>query len=813
MLISNFRYALRSLRRAPGFTSAVVLTLGLGIGANTAIFSVVRGVLLKPLPHRDGGRLVFLRQSAQTPGGENIAFSVPEITDFRTGSKTLGGIAEYSPITFTMLEKGEAVRLDVGLVTGNYFSVMGLSPVLGRAFDQGDDGPGAAPVMLLTHEYWQKRFGGDSGIVGKPLHVNGKAVPVVGVLQSAPAFPQRMDALMNMVNSEHHLSAMMVTGRTHRMTQMIARLAPGATVTQARAEVAAITSRVHTEYPDAYDAGSGYQVTLTPFQEVLGQKARLTLWLLMGAAAFVLIIACANVTNLTLMRGVRREHELVVRAALGAGTQRLRKLLLAENLVLALLGGGLGLLLAFGGLGLLIAFAERYSPRAGEIRLDGVVLGFTLGLTVVVAVLLSYAPKLSREQALSAALAAGGKRNTGGVRRQRLQQSLVVAQIAVSVVLLTGAGLLTRTMQRLSVVDTGLTEGNLLTLEVPPDYTQRHDAAVALYEKIQSQVAAIPGVKGVGLGSTVPLRSELFSLDLKAEGRPVAPGEPMPHAEGRTASPEYFRTAGIPLLKGREFSSTDRAGSPLVVILNKTLADRLFPGQDPIGRRVAWTGEVLKFIGVSGDWRTVVGVVGATKDGGLDAGPLPVLFAPFAQAEVFGSSLVIQTAGDPAALAGVATRAVRGVAPEQPVEKVLTLEQIKDESVAPRRLNALLVASFGALAVLIAAVGIAGVLAFSVSARTNEIGIRMSLGADSGRVQRMVLAEGGVLLVAGLLLGVLGSLLATRMIRGLLYGVAPHDPVTLFGVALLMVTVGVIACWIPALRAARIDPGVALRAQ
>jgi predicted permease len=368
-------------------------------------------------------------------------------------------------------------------------------------------------------------------------------------------------------------------------------------------------------------------------------------------------------------------------------------------------------------------------------------------------------------------------------------------------------------MQRLSVVDTGLTEGNLLTLEVPPDYTQRHDAAVALYEKIQSQVAAIPGVKGVGLGSTVPLRSELFSLDLKAEGRPVAPGEPMPHAEGRTASPEYFRTAGIPLLKGREFSSTDRAGSPLVVILNKTLADRLFPGQDPIGRRVAWTGEVLKFIGVSGDWRTVVGVVGATKDGGLDAGPLPVLVAPFAQAEVFGSSLVIQTAGDPAALAGVATRAVRGVAPEQPVEKVLTLEQIKDESVAPRRLNALLVASFGALAVLIAAVGIAGVLAFSVSARTNEIGIRMSLGADSGRVQRMVLAEGGVLLVAGLLLGVLGSLLATRMIRGLLYGVAPHDPVTLFGVALLMVTVGVIACWIPALRAARIDPGVALRAQ
>ncbi len=809
----DLRYALRSLSRARGFTAAVVLTLGLGIGANTAIFSVVRGVLLKPLPHRDGSRLVYLRQSAQAAGAEDVNFSVPEIIDFRSASKTLGGIAEYSPITFTLVQEGKAERIDVGLVTGNYFSVMGLSQVLGRVFVAGDDGPGAAPVMMLTHEYWQGRFGGDSTIVGKSLRVNGKAVPVVGVLQSAPHFPQRMDALMNMVNSEHHVSAMMVTGRTHRMTQMIARLAPGATVARARAEVADITTRVHADYPEAYDAASGYRVTLTPFQEVLGQKAKLTLWLLMGAAAFVLVIACANVTNLTLMRGVRREHELVVRAALGAGTARLRRLLLAEHLVLGLMGGGLGLLIAFGGVGMLVAFAERMSPRAGEIRLDGVVLAFTLGLTLVVTVLLSYAPKLAGERALGVTLAAGGKRTTGGVKRQRLQQTLVVAQIAVSVVLLTGAGLLTRTMQRLSVVDTGLTGDNVLTLQVPPDYTQPHDAAVAFYERIQSQVAGLPGVTGVGLGSTVPLRSEPFALDIKAEGRPVAPGEPQPHAEGRTASPEYFRTAGIPLLKGREFSSTDRSGTGLVVILNKTLADRLFPGQDPVGRRVAWTGEVLKFIGVSGDWRTVIGVVGDTKDGGLDAGPSPVLFAPFAQAEVFASSLVIQTRGDPAALRAAATGAVRGIAPEQPIENVLTLDQIRDESVAPRRLNALLVASFGLLAVIIAAVGIAGVLAFSVSARTNEIGIRMTLGADASAVQRMILREGGRLLALGLTLGVGGALLLSRLIRGLLFGVAPHDPVTLAAVAVLMAAVGISACWIPAARAARIDPGAAIRAQ
>ena len=810
----DLRYALRSLSRARGFTLAVVLTLGLGIGANTAIFSVVRGVLLRPLPHKDGGRLMYLRQSADGAGGENVRFSVPEINDFRSSSRTLHGIAEYSPMTFSLVGESDAVRIDVGLVTGNYFSVMGLSPLLGRAFGDADYGPGAAPVMMLTHEYWQKRFGRDGAIVGKSVRVNGKAVTVVGVLQPAPHFPARMDALMNMVNSEHHLSAMMVTGRTHRMTEMIARLSPGATVDQARAEVAAISARVHAENPEAYDAASGYRVTLTPFQEVLGEKAKLTLWLLMGAAAFVLVIACANVANLTLMRGVRREHELVVRAALGAGTGRLRRLLLAENLLLALLGGGLGLLLAFGGVGMLTTFAERFSPRAGEIRVDGAVLGFTLALALLVAVLLSFVPALARERALGAALAAGGRRASGGVRRQRLQQTLVVAQIAVSVVLLTGAGLLTRTMQRLSVVDPGLQGENVLTMEVPFDFGAQSDAvAISLYEQMQLELAALPGVRQMGFGSTVPLRAAGFVLDVKAEGRAVAAGEPMPRSEYRTASPDYFRTAGIPLLRGREFSSTDGVGAARVAILNRTLADRLFPGRDPIGQRVAWTGEVLKFIPVSGDWRTVVGVVGDTKDGGLDAEALPVMFMPFAQESFPSGGLVIRTRGDAAAMVPAATRVVRGIAPQQPIEKVLTLDQIRDESVGPRRLNALLVASFGVLALIVAAIGIAAVLAFSVIARTGEIGIRMSLGADAARVQRMVLSEGGALVALGLALGVTGALVLSRLMRGLLFGVAPHDPVTLAGVALLMAAVGIGACWIPALRAARIEPSAALQAQ
>ncbi|MEO7363198.1 MAG: ABC transporter permease [Gemmatimonadaceae bacterium] len=810
----DFRYVFRSLSRARGFAIAVVLTLGLGIGANTAIFSVVRGVMLRPLPHRDGDRLMYLRQSMDGPSGENIAFSVPEILDFRNNSKTLGGIAEYSPITLSLVGEKDAVRVDVGLVTGNYFSVMGLAPILGRAFTASDDGAGAAPVIMLTQDYWKSRYGGDSAIVGKSLRISGKPVTVVGVLQQAPYFPAKIDALMNMAISEHHVSATMVTGRTHRMTEMIARLAPGATVDQARNEVKLITNQAHKDHPEAYDAAAGFKVTLTPFQEMLGQKAKTTLWLLMGAAAFVLIIACANVTNLTLMRSVRREHELVVRAALGAGTARLRQLLLAENLVLALMGGALGLLLGFGGVRMLVAFAERYSTRANEIRVDGTVLAFTLGIAVVVAVLLSFVPRFTKEKSLGASLSSGSKRNTGSARRHRVQQALVIAQVAVSVVLLTGAGLLTRTMQQLSEVDTGLKAENVLTVEVPHDFNGAENAkVVGEYERMRNELAALPGVNVVGFGAPMPLRTSNITLEVKAEGRAINPGEPTPQAEYRSASPDYFKASGIPLLQGKYFTDGDIATTAQVVILNKTIADKLFPGLDPIGRRITWTGELLKFIGLSDEWRTVVGVVGNTKDGGLDAAPMPAVFTPFAQSMFPSGGFIIRTNANAASFAPAATRVIRGLAPEQPIEKLLTVEQIRDESVAPRRLNAILVASFGARALIIAAIGIAAVLAFSVSARTNEIGVRMSLGADSGRVQRMILSEGGILVGIGLVVGVVGALLLTRLMQSMLFGVSPNDPATLGSVAAVMALVGITACWIPALRAARIEPGVALRGQ
>jgi predicted permease len=813
--VADIRYAFRALRHSPAFTIVVVLTLALGIGANTAIFSVVRGVLLKPLPHRNGDRLVYLRHSNDGRANSNLSFSVPEVRDLRAGTPSLGGIAEYSPWFHTLHGESDAIRIESGLVTGNFFEVMGLSPVLGRLTQPSDDGIGVPAVMVLTHEFWMKRFGGDSSIVGRQVRLDGRSATVIGVVQPAPYFPDRVDALLNMVVSPHHLSAQMVDARAHRMTEVIARLAPGSTVEQARSEVVAVHARMQQEHKEEYDQGTHYRVVVLPFKEALGERARLTLWLLMGAAGFVLIITAANVANLTLMRGIRREHELVVRAALGAGARRLRGLLLVENLALTLMGAILGVLVAIGGVGLLTSLVARYSPRANEIRLDIAALGFTLALSVSVALLLSFVASLPGEGTF-ASISAGVRRMTGSVRKHRLQRAFVVAQVAVSVVLLAGAGLLTRTMIQLSEVDTGLRTEEVLTLPVqlldPTKLSPATDVAnKGLYDRMQREIRALPGVIEVGLGSTMPLLRTPIDFDVKAEGKQLATGEDLPHADFRTASPEYFRAAGIPLRKGREFSTTDLQGSARVVIINQTLADRYFRGEDPVGRRIAFTSEVLKFTPISGDWRTIVGVVGNTQDGGMDAEPRPVVFMPFAQEFAMFGGLVIRADSNASGLAAAATRIVRQIVPSVPIENVLTIAQIKDQSVAPRRLNAALISMFGALALIIAAVGIAGVLAFSVSARTNEIGIRMSLGADGGRVQRMILREGGMLLAIGLVLGVAGALFSARVIRGLLFGVAPHDPITLIGVSLTMAAIGIVACWIPALRAARINPAITMR--
>ena len=813
-------FGIRSLRRAPGFAVAVILTLALGIGANTAMFTLLRGTLLRPLPNRDGDRLVYLRQSAVGAQEQNVLFSVPEVSDYRAAARTLSAIAEYSSaVPFTMVgSEGQPQRVRVGVVSGNYFGVMGLEPVLGRLTRDSDDGPAATPVAVLSYQYWNEHFGGDPTVVGRAVQLNEKMTTIIGVVQPVPHYPRPTDLFVNIVTSPHHLSATMVTGRSHRMSELFARLAPDATVDQARTEIDRISTNIVRDHPEAYEKAARYAVSVSPLKSALNERASRMFWLLMGAAVFVLLISCANVANLTLMRGVGREREMVVRTALGAGSARLRRLLIAENLTLAMVGGALGVLVAFAGLQLLVAFAAQLSPRANEIRIDDVVLAVGLTTSVAAAIALAFVPRIGGERALASSLAPAGRRSTLGRGRRRFQQSLVVAQLAVCMVLLTGAGLLVRTLGKLEAVETGVRIDHVLTMNLPLQgdllrQVMKFPENLAKYEGIRDRVAALPGVDVASVGTSLPLRPSMMDVDIKAEGRAIDPSQPTPHAAFRTVDTRYFAAAGIPLLAGRGFDATDRRGAPRVAILSQSFAKLLFGDQDPIGRRIAPTGAVLKFTPFTDEWRTVVGVVGDTRDTGLEGGPTPTVFQPFAQELIVNGALVVRTTADPGVLQPAIMKAVREVAPQQLIERVATLEQVRDETVAPQRLNALFITAFGALAFAIAMVGIAGVLAFSVSSRTSEIAIRMSLGASASRVYRMVLGEGGMLLGVGLALGVGGALLATRLVRGLLFGVTPHDPVTLGAVAFLLAAVGVAACWLPAARAAHVDPAAALRAE
>jgi putative ABC transport system permease protein len=806
------RYALRSLSKSPGFAALVVFTLALGIGANTAVFSVLRGVLLRPLPHEDGESLMYLRQSAERAGQENVLFSVPEIVDYREAASSLTGFAEFSRMPFNMLGGEEPVEVEAGIVTGNYFDVMGLDAVLGRTIGPADDGAGATPVMMLTHSYWLNQLGGDPSVVGRVVRINGRSVTIVGVAEPAPPFPGETDILVNMVTSPHHLDATMVHGRTHRMTEVFARLTDGSTLQQAQAELDAIAQRVRGDHSDAYDPAAGYDVSVTPLRDALTADARQTLYLLMATALLVLLTTCANVGNLVLTRALRRERELVVRWALGAGRARLRRLLLTETAILAAAGAALGLVIAYGGLDLLVGFAERFTTRTGEIRIDAGVLVFTLVAATGAALAFAFVPSLRSPEEAGAALTRVGSRASSGSRR--VQRALIVAQVAGAVTVLTAAGLLGRTLLLLNSVDPGVDVENTLTMEVPADDARSAEEILRLQESMRDRIEELPGVEVVGVGSSVPLRAAGVMLEVKAEGRPPEPGAPLPMAEYRTATPEFFAAAGMKVLAGRAFESTDVSDGAQVAILNESLARRLFGEDDPIGQRVAWTGDVLQFIGMAGGWRTVVGVVNDTRDNGPDQPPPTVMFQPLAQNELgyFPGAFVIRASGA-AQLAPQAERVVREMAPDSPIERVATLGQIREETVASQRLNAYLVAAFGFLALIIAAVGIAGVLAFFIAERTTEIGIRMSLGAERSRVMRMVLADGGVLLGLGVLFGLVGSVLAAQLLEGFLFGVAPRDPITFAAVSLLMIGVGLAACAIPARKAARVDPLVAMRAE
>ena len=815
-LLGDVRFGMRSLRRVPIFSVAVVSTLALGIGANTAMFTLLRGTLLKPLPNRDGDRIVYIRQSAPGTNVKNAQFSVPEIVDLRTGAKSLAQIADFSPADYSIVDaEGHPKHINAGVVSGNYFDVMGLKPVIGRLIGTVDDGAGVPSVTVLSYPFWQSQFGGDPHVIGRTVRLDSVLTTIIGVVQPAPQYPFPTDVLVNIVSSAHHLGAAMVTSRTHRMTEVFARLAPGSEVPQARAEVERVAANMRRDHPEGYNPKGHYGVEVAALREAVNERAALMFWLLMGAAAFVLLVACANVSNLTLMRGAEREREMVVRLALGAGHARLRRLLLVENLLLALLGGVLGVVVSFASLKLLTAFAAQLTPRAPEIGIDSAVLLVGLATSVVAAVFLSFIPRVGGQRVAGAALAPAGRRATLGRGAKRFQRSLVVVQVAVCMVLLTGAGLLLRTLSRLHSVDTGVRAENVLTLELPRGRSNapaNDPAMIAAFTEIRDRVASISGTKVVALGSLVPLTRAGGSQDIQVEDQTTPTGGSAPKGSWRTADPNFFAAAGIPIIQGRVFTTGDNLGAPLVAVINRSLAKQLFDDRDPIGQHIAWTASSARFIPLAQSWRTIVGVVGDTRDAGLERDPTPAVYEPLAQGGVFTAAMLVRTTPDPRALQHSIVQYIHDAAPQQIIDNVSTLEEIRDATVVPRRLNAMFVASFAGLAFLIAIVGIVGVLASSVRSRTAELGIRMSLGAGPERLRRMVLAEGGVLIGLGIAIGFAGSVFTARLLRGLLFEVGPNDPTTFVVAAVLLAGVGIAACSGPAARAATVDPAAALRA-
>jgi predicted permease len=816
-LSRDVRFAIRSLRRSPVFTATVVVTLALGTGANTAMFTLLRGTLLKPLPNRNGDQLLYIRQPARGLGTRNAQFSVPEIMDIRAGADALAEVADFSPSSFSILDdEGHPTVIDAGVVSGNYFDVMGLKPAAGRLTSHADDEPSSPSVTVLSHRFWMEHFGGDPDVVGRKIRLDSTLSTVIGVVQPAPQYPFPTDVLVNIVTSSHHLSAAMVTSRTHRMTEIFARLAPNHELTEARAQIERLTSNMRRDHPEAYPKKAGFDIDVTTLREAVNERAKLMFWVLMGAATFVLLVAVANVSNLTLMRGAQRQREMVVRAALGAERGRLRRLLLVENLALALVGGALGIAVSVASLKLITGFAAQLTARAAEIGIDATVLGVALATSIAAALVLSFIPRIGDHRVIGTALAPAGRRTTLGVGAKRFHRSLVVVQLAVCMVLLTGAGLLLRTLVQLESVDVGVRVENVMTLDLPPapgSFATGPGPVIANYQRMRDRVAALPGVTFAGLGISVPLRHAGGLREVRLENQTATAATPAPQAAFRTADPGYFGAVGVPLVKGRLFEKTDDQSAPPVAIVSRSLAKRLFGSQEAIGQFISFTPTPNRPNPPTDAWRAIVGVVGDVRDAGIESDPTPAVFVPFVQSGMPFASLLVRTSSDPASLRRAVIKAIQEASPKQPLGTVTTLEEIRDETIGPRRLNALFVTSFAGLAFLIAIVGVAGVLAASVRSRTNEFGIRMSLGAGPERLRRLVLGEGGLLILLGIGVGSAGSFFAARALQSLLFGVAVHDPVTFVGAAALLAGVGVAACLGPAKRAARVDPAVALRAE
>jgi putative ABC transport system permease protein len=812
-LITDFRFALRSLARVKGLAITVVATLALGIGANAAIFSVVRGVLLRPLVNRDEDRLIYIRHSARGIGTDNVVFSVPEIQDLRARVRTLTAFGDFSVVGFSMIGLGEPRVVRAGVVGGSYFEVMGLRPVLGRLLDASDDGAQAAGAAVLTHRFWTTALKSDPSVLGRTIRLDSRSATIVGVLEPSVPYPAETEIMANVVTSPHHLSATMVDGRVHRMTELFGRLAPGADLEAARAELRTAHGAMVKEHPEAYPASGDFRIDAVRLRDQIASPARTVLLVLLAASALVFIIACSNVANLILARSVRREGELAIRAALGASAAALRRTLLAESLLLCGAGAVLGVLIARPMVAVLARYAARFSVRALDLTVDASLLWVGVILAVAAAVLLAFVPRLPSAEASSGlGLSNGTVRITSGTnRRLRL---FAVTQIAASFVLLAGAGMLLTTLIALQSAQTGFNLRNVLAVNVPVISDGRTPDQVArLYKEAMERIGKLPGVERVAVGTIVPWRDAgAFGpgFQFSAEGYVKADGEEDPRARFRTVSPGFFASLGVPIIAGRDFNEADRRDAEKVVIVSQSLAQRMFPTQDAVNRRLMWTDPVMQFIEVSTGPRRIVGIAADVDDENVVPGPALSVYHPFEQ-EIGGGRLFVHARTDPYPLVPPITRIIRELSADQPVEQAATLEDVRAEVLAPDRLNALVFGGFAAVALTIAVVGVAGVLAFSVSARTREFGIRLAIGSEPRHLLTRVLGEGAVIAGAGIVAGAIGGMVLARAVGGYIQEVRIPGALPIVGAAIILVTAAIVASLMPAARASRVDVIQALR--
>ena len=807
VLAQDLRYGLRVLRKNPGYASAVILTLALGIGANTAIFSLIYGVFLRPLPYRDGGQLVVLHQNVKQSQQNDIGFSPLEVSDFAEHSHTLEGVVEHHAMTFLLLGKDTAERVTTSVVSVNFFDVLGVKPLLGRTFLPSDDKRTSA-VLVLSYRYWQGHQGGDPNIVGKVFQMNNMPHTVIGVLPSIPQYPVESDVYMPTWQCPFRSNPRNIANRGFRLiSHLFGRLKPGVTLGQAQSDLSVVSAQMCSAHPETYPASAGFQIATDPLQYDLTHQAQTTFLVLLAVSAFVLLVACAKVANMMLARLLKLERELAVRAALGAGKLRLVRQLLTESVLLSLAGGALGLAIAPLALKMLVGFAARFTPRAHEVRIDGPVLLFTLLVSVATGLLFGLLP------ALAPSLNAGysvlhGSRATASRGKQFLRAALVVAQVAVSFLLLIGAGLMIRSFLKLGAENPGFDPSHLLAMRIDAGFSRYMDNASqrSLRETIARKVGAIGGVASVGWVSNPPFAPSGIiagpgSQDFEIEGQPTSKGAPLPTVDATVADTNYFQTVRQPLVRGRYFTARDDEKAPVIALINETMARHRWPNEDPIGKRISFDRQ---------HWITIEGVVGDTREYGLQHPTLDELYVPADQAGG-ASSLVVRTAIKPDALMQAVRAAVHDVDPLLAVDQVNTLARFEYDSLTPSRLMTILLGIFAGLAVLISASGIAAVMALAVSQRTHELGVRLALGSRHGSIVGMVVRQGLVLALCGTLIGVAIAAALARLLSTLLYATSPTDAPTYLAVAVVFLAVAAVACYIPARQVTGIDPLNALR--